>query len=409
MILQLPNPHPGQLQVLQSNAKYKVLMCGRRWGKSLICQLISLQSIFEGQRVAYITPTNSLGKEFYREVLKIIQPYLQHIYQDKLDQYLKVNGTDLRIEIKNGGETGTLEFFSGEPEALEKGLRGRKFHKVIVDEAAKINDLENAWINVILPTLIDYDGDALLVSTPRGMNYFYSLYQLGLKGETDYASWNFRTHDNPYLNVAVLAKMQKAMTAAAYKQEMLAEPTANERNPFSADAIQRNTMPELSKNETIVYGIDLGSRVDYSVIVGLDEDGNMTHYDCFQLGWIETMEKLKTLPSTVVKVIDATGLGAPVYEQLENIVKHLRPFVFTNSSKQAIVQQLIKDVETDQVKFLEPVAKELSTMEQYETAHGNMKFEAQPGFHDDSVMALAMANHYRTKEHVKKSWRVYTA
>lgn len=390
-------PHPGQQLVLDSTAKYKVLCCGRRWGKSLISQLISLEAIFSGQRVGYVTPTNSLGKEFYNEMLKLLKDIPQN--------YLKVNGTDLRIEIKGLGK---IEFYSGEPEALEKSMRGRKFHKVIIDEAAKIQDLENAWINIISPTLIDYDGEALIVSTPRGKNFFYQLYLKGLEKIDEFESWNFPTDTNPHLPKKAVERLKESMPVSSYRQEMLAIPTENDDNPFPADNIARNTVRELSKEPTVVFGIDLGRKHDPTVIIGVDKGGSMTYYKSFQLSWPETIQTIKDLPSAVLKIMDATGLGDVVYGQLELEVKHLRAFVFTNQSKARIVQQLIKDVEMDQVKFTKEVADEMYTFEQIESTNGNMKYEAQPGYHDDRIMSFAMANHYKKYGAGDNNFRLYS-
>lgn len=399
MQITLPEPHEGQQKVLNSTAKVRILMCGRQWGKSLICQVISIQGMFNKENIAYVTPTNSLGKEFYRQVLKILIDVPQNL--------VKTNGTDLRIELWNGG---TLEFFSGEPEALEKSMRGRRFHKVIIDEAAKINDLENAWINVVLPTLLRHDGDALLVSTPRGKNYFYELYKLGLERIGDYESFNYSTHDNPYLTDKAKERIKNTMTPARYRQEILAIPTENEDNPFPADKILANTIPDLSKNETVVFGIDCGRKHDPTVIIGLDKEGSMTYFKSLPIGlpWPEQTVYIQDLPTHINKIIDSTGVGDPFVQFLEEVdVRQLRRFQFTSASKMRIMKQLILDVCNDQVKFIREVADELFTMEQREGLADRVKYEAQAGFHDDRVMALAMANFYRRQALGNTNFRLY--
>jgi hypothetical protein len=150
-------PHAAQQEVLDSVARFRVLMCGRRFGKSLISQIISLLECSKGHKIAYITPTYLLAKAFFSELDKV------------LPSSVKRNASDLKIEM-NGG---VVRFFTGE--RLDN-LRGLKFHLVLIDEASFIPDLEDGWINSIRPTLTDYRGKAIFLSTPRGKNYFYSLF-----------------------------------------------------------------------------------------------------------------------------------------------------------------------------------------------------------------------------------------
>ena len=74
----LKKPHDAQKQVLNSKARFIVLMCGRRWGKSLICQNISIKDALKGRLVAYITPTYQLAKVFFEDMSK---SYLQRLQQ----------------------------------------------------------------------------------------------------------------------------------------------------------------------------------------------------------------------------------------------------------------------------------------------------------------------------------------
>jgi hypothetical protein len=160
--IKLPKPHPAQKQVLDSEARFRVMMCGRRFGKSLISQNISIETGLKRQHVAYITPTYQLGKMFFKEICKILP-----------DKVYKKNETDLLIDFVTGG---SVRFYTGE--RLD-AMRGTKYHLVIIDEASYIPNLEDGWNNSIRPTLTDYKGKAIFLSTPRGKNYFYSMFMRG--------------------------------------------------------------------------------------------------------------------------------------------------------------------------------------------------------------------------------------
>ncbi len=129
--------------------------------------------MIHGKKVAYITPSFSLAKEFYDTIIRFIP-------QKAVQSYSKV---DLTIKLHTGG---TLKFFSGEAIST---IRGRTFDRIIIDEAAIIPDLGNYFERDIQPTLATTNGDALFVSTPNGMNYFYSIFLKGKYKVDDYESF----------------------------------------------------------------------------------------------------------------------------------------------------------------------------------------------------------------------------
>lgn len=388
----LPKPHKGQLKVLNSTARFKVMCCGRRFGKTLICQIIAIQSMLEGQKIAYVTPSFDLGKEFFKEVVKYFPKA-----SIKTD-----NKSDLLIELNTGG---SLKFLSGE--ALNS-FRGRKFHKVIIDEAAFVTDLENAWYTSIRPTLSDYQGEAIFISTPRGKNFFYTLFLKGKNKEDGYESFHFASNENPYFPPDEFEVARQSIPEAKFNEEYLAIPGENSANPFSQRTIKNNTISLLSENETVVYGIDIAKYNDYTVIIGMDEDGAMTHFDRFQMPWEFNMQKIKDLPSNTMKVMDATGVGDVVFEMLAKDVLNLHPFKFTAQTKPMIMQELIKDAEMNKIKFNSFVADEMFVFEAKLTGTGYVKYEAMQGYHDDAICALAIANHKRKNAFSINNWQLYT-
>lgn len=377
--LKLPKPHKGQQQVLNSKARFKVLLCGRRWGKSLISQIISIIGCVNAKQIAYVTPTYQLGKIFFQDILKLLPD----------DLIKSANKSDLRIELITGG---SLSFLTGEN--LD-AFRGRKFHTVIIDEAAFITDLENAWLNSIRPTLTDYKGEALFISTPRGKGYFYSLYLKGLDKVDGFESFHFTTYDNPYIDAAEIDAAKNELTEAAFKQEYLAEPTENANAVIGMDYINANVIPELSKEETLVFGIDLAKYKDWTVIYGMDATGKQSYFHRFQKSWTDTKDIIKALPAYTLKVVDSNGVGDVVVEELQQTVINLQGFKFTTVSKPQIVKKLALDIEKGNIKYTQPLANELSVFEYKYTSTGHIKYEASSGNTDDIVMAAALANFHK--------------
>ena len=285
MRIEFSAAHINQKPILESQARFNVLMCGRRFGKSELCLIKIVKTACFGQNLAYITPTYKLAKVFFNKLGNAL-PYPK-------------NQSDLKIDFPNGG---SVEFFTGE--RLD-GLRGRKFHGVIIDEAAFISDLESGWLNSIRPTLTDYKGWAMFLSTPRGQNYFYSLFNKG--GEKDWASFKYTTYDNPYIDRDEIEDAKRQLPAAVFEQEYMANPMENAANPFGNEHI-RNCIRPMSNREPVVFGIDLAKSYDYTVIIGLDSEGNTAFFSRFQKDWNSTKQEILNLPKKPI-IIDSTGVG----------------------------------------------------------------------------------------------------
>ncbi|HLS53202.1 MAG TPA: terminase family protein [Tissierellaceae bacterium] len=387
----LNRPHEGQQTFLDSPKRFKVLMCGRRWGKSDISKNLSIDYMLNSKSVAYITPSYQLAKVFYEDVLLILP---NELIKSK-------NKSDLVIELITGG---SLSFFTGEkPDAL----RGRKFHLVIIDEASYVKDLKNAWNNAIRPTLTDYRGDAIFISTPRGKDFFNSLFDRGQnKEEKEWESFRFTSYENPYIDPAEIEMAKMELPENAFRQEYLAIPSENVANPFGMDNIQKNVIKKLSDKPSVIYGIDLAKTTDWSVIIGLDGDGNMSHYDRFQLDWTATKDKIRALPRSVVKHIDSTGVGDVIVEELQKEMSNIEGFKFTGSSKPQLILSLIKSIEEGKVKYTEDLVDELSVFEYKLGVSGHVKYEAMSGYHDDKVIALALANYLWKAKQQTGNWSI---
>lgn len=368
--IKLNKPHEGQKAVLESQARFRVLMCGRRWGKSLISRNIAITGALEGQTVGYVTPNYHLAKVFFDEIAEVLPT-----------EVAVANKSDLTFKFVTGGQ---IRFFTGE--RLDN-FRGLRLHVVIIDEAAYIPYLQEAWNNAIRPTLTDFQGKALFISTPRGKDFFYQLY---LRNEGDWQSFKYTTYDNPYILRSEIDEAKASLPKAAFEQEYLANPAENAANPFGIDFIRQN-IKSLSNANPVCYGIDLAKSYDYTVIVGLDGDGNVCHFDRFQSDWSDTKRRILHLDN-VPKLVDATGVGDPIVEEMQREDPLVEGFKFTSTSKQQLMEGLTVSIQQGAIGYPDGIiVDELSMFEYVYTKHG-VKYSAPDGMHDDAVCALALAN-----------------
>jgi phage FluMu gp28-like protein len=376
MDLILPELHTNQQKIFDSPARFRVVMCGRRFGKSELSQVEIIINALYGKNVAYITPTYKLSKTFFDKLITIV-PF-------------ENNKSELIVRFPNGG---SIEFFTGE--RLDN-LRGRKFHLVIVDEASFIPNLEDGWLNSIRPTLTDYKGRALFLSTPKGKNYFYSMFMKGMANEDNWESFKFTTYDNPYIDKDEIDEASKQLPSVVFEQEYMANAMENASNPFGSQYINDCTK-EISSLPVSYYGIDLAKSVDWSVIIGLDANGDVSYFDRFQKDWKQTKESILLLDRSKPVLIDSTGVGDAITEDLQKGFNHMEGFKYTSTSKQQLMELLASSIQKKEIGFpTGPIKEELEVFEYVYTPTG-VRYNAPQGFHDDCVNALALANKCKQK------------
>lgn len=374
MQIELPELHDNQQIIFDSPARFRVVMCGRRFGKSELAQVEITAAALKGEQVAYITPTYQLAKTFFSKLIKAL-PF-EH------------NKSDLIITCPNDGK---IEFYTGE--RLDN-LRGRKFHLVVVDEASFQSNLQEGWQNSIRPTLTDYRGRALFLSTPKGKNYFYSLFMKS--GEPNWQCFKFTTYDNPYIDKDEIEEAKRMLPGAVFNQEYMADPMENAANPFGSQHIISCIRP-MAQGKAQFYGIDLAKSVDWTVIVGINQAGHVCDFRRFQKDWASTKAEILTLDKGTPVMIDSTGVGDAITEDLQRSFQSMEGFKYTASSKQQLMELLAQQIHQGGVGYPDnEIRRELDIFEYQYTSTG-VRYNAPAGFHDDCVNALALAIKCRDK------------
>ena len=368
----LPELHENQQKVISEAERFNVLDCGRRWGKSVLATNLISETSINGDPAGYFAPTYKLLEGTYKETKDILDPLIKRKHDNQF------------IELITGG---LIEFWSlDNPNAG----RSRKYKRSVIDEAAFVKYLWEAWTQAIRPTLTDLKGDAWLLSTPRGKNDFYKLYQRGVSGEPGWKSWQMPTHTNPYIDKNELEDAKLDLPESAYNQEYLALFSDNVANPFGIEFIKKCLKP-LSKESPLVFGVDLAKSVDWTVVIGLDKNGDVCLFERWQSDWGQTKNRIKQLVGSKPALIDSTGVGDPIFEDLSKSCSGLEKFVFTSPSKQKIMEGLASAIQNSKVSVIQGIMYD--ELESFEYIYGRMgvKYSAPDGLHDDCVCALALA------------------
>lgn len=382
--LVLPGYHPNQLAIRNSLGRFNVLCNGRRWGKDILQRNVAIENLLQGKRHGWYEPVYKDTIENWDWIVSTLRP----ITKDKSEQ-------ERRIETTTGG---VIEMWSLED---KDASRGRYYDYVTINEAAKIRHLEYSWNYVIRMILMDTQGSALICSTPRGYDFFHSLFVNGQDEQRDeWRSWQRTSWDNPYLARAELEEAKNTLPEITYRQEIMAEFVTSDGMVFRRvhDAAVLQPIDEPEEGHQYIAGVDVAAAVDYTVVSVMDTASkDMVYMDRFnRVDYPVLEDRLESVYrrfKLTSMTIESNSMGQGVIDHLIRRNMRIIPFTTTSATKQTIIQGLQSAFEHGNIKILDnPVlVGELLSFESRKTPSGNYQFSAPEGQHDDCVMSLAMA------------------
>jgi len=239
--------HTTQKVVARDTHRFRVVNCGRRWGKTTlaILEMVAKALYKDDARICYIAPTYQQARDIaWAELKKVCLPIVNNINESRLE-----------ITIFNS-KGGTSTIWLRGWESIET-LRGQKFDFIVIDEIASMRNYWLNWQEVIRPTLTDTKGHALFISTPKGFNHFYDLYNFQ---DEDYKSFHFSTYDNPHLPVEEIDKAKKELPEDRFCQEYMADFRKNEGLVYKEFNCDLHIFDKEINKEGMEYisGIDFG-------------------------------------------------------------------------------------------------------------------------------------------------------
>jgi len=377
----LPALHISQRRVADSDVRFRVLACGRRWGKTRLGAALCIEVALRGGRAWWIAPSYPISTVGWRIIKRLA---------------MQIPGAEIRkverlVTFPTGGEVQVRS--ADNPDSL----RGEGLNFAVLDECAFMK--EAAWAEAIRPALSDREGRAMFISTPKGRNWFWRLWQRCQDGSQDeWRGWQLPTSDNPYIADGEIEAARKGSTEKIFQQEYLAMFLEDAGGVFRRvmDAATATALDVGKKGRQYIIGADWGRSNDYTVLTVLDvEAREMVHIDRFtQIDYNIQAGRLKALynrfPGTIIA--EYNSMGGPIVERLQMEGLPVTGFTTTNKTKETIIRGLESAFENNELRILnDPVLiGELQAYEQERMAVG-WRFGAPPGMHDDTVMSLALA------------------
>lgn len=384
--IRLYKPHKAQKELHGCSSRFRIVASGRRFGKTLACvnELLKFSWEHPASLCWWISPTYSQSRIAFRLAVKGIPGVI-----------LKSTQNPMEIVLHNGS---IIQFNSTDQ---PDNLRGQGVHFMVVDEAAHIND--DVWDNVLRATLSDTEGKAIIISTPRGIgNWFHRLWCMGddqYNDYKDYTSFTFPTSANPYISRAELEEVERTLPKDIFRQEYLAEFLEDGGSVFSGVSYCiAGELEEPIPEREYILGVDLAKHTDWTFIVVLDVLKNhVVHTARFnRIDYSIQVLRIQEVSRRYNKariIMDSTGVGDPILEQVKMTGLSVDGFQFTNKSKQQLIEHLAVQIEQKQVTFpdIRILINELLSYQYELTRAGNISYSAPGSLHDDAVIALALA------------------
>lgn len=388
-IIRTPDPHAKQKGFQDSLAKRKVIVAGRRGGKTTGMAILAADKAMDGRRVLEAAPTADQTGAFWDAVKKYFADPIAAgvVYK---------NETDRLIELPNGGRIRCKTAHDADT------LRGDYADLLILDEYEMMKP--NAWDEVGAPMLLDNDGDAVFIGTPMRKNHFFKMYARAQSDDTGrWEAWKFTSYDNPHLSKDALEEITFDMTQEAYRQEILAEFLDNDGAVFHNIGACMNAPivhePYGHHGHYVVMGVDWGQMQDHTAVsVGCTEcmmelfKWRVKGMD-YPTQQAKLFEIVKTWKPKIV-LAETNAMGLPIIQQLrKDGMYQIQGFDTTPSTKPQLIRNLALSFERAEWQFQDdPVWT--SELEAYEEKvskiTGRSQFSAPDGVHDDTVIARAL-------------------
>ncbi len=405
MKVRLFKPHLKQRecinQIEESKSKYIIIDCGRQFGKSMLATNLLLKWSLENQNSVsfWVSPIYSQAKKVFDELVKALKPS---------GLIASTNRSEVWIKFKNGS---TIHFKSAEK---PDNLRGYTLDFLVMDEAAFMRD--SIWDEILRPATLVRGKRILFISTPKGKNYFYTLYMRGISEEyPDYLSLKYTSYDTPFITEDEINEAKNTLPTDIFNQEIMAEFIEDGGEVFRGYSQSQviNKWIEPSPTERYWAGIDLGRQNDFTVVTIINNFNQVCYiYRERRNNWVNIVDNIvQVLQKYNAKAfVEVNSIGDVIYEQIKRKYNRIEPFNTTSSSKDEIINNLIVQI-NDQILLLptkdlfEPLDTELRVFTfEYSTKSRKVRYFAPAGFHDDCVMSLAIAvdskNHLIPKKFV---------
>jgi hypothetical protein len=384
---------PRQLEMVTHPARILWVGTASKTGKSAASYCWLIEGLLKGQACGFVGAWFYRSKRAFDECKNLLQPFIAA-------RTVRINEGRLQITASGGGY---IDFLSGDnPDSLF----GSNFDRLVLDESSR------------MPRAIHAAALTVISATGGKLRCLFNL-ELGSKNwsvsnllrvqrmtaeERERVSEDFMCFPtdpllvDPQLVLTLKNQMPLPLWQALYQAKIPDSDCSLFRNLDKIFVGQERDTP--AENVRYFLGCDLARKTDFTSLTVISEDGEVVAGERFsQMDWSLQVQKAALLYRTfkcVKCVVDATGVGDPICEALEDEGLEVERFIFTQPSRKALLEELI--LSCDNASFTVPASSkfeiyraELESFE-FQIGEGTGAKYTAPG-HDDTVFSLALCVH----------------
>lgn len=379
ILVERPKLTKYQKDILYSKARFTVTKGATKIGKTFPHLFWLFErahdNIKPGANYWWVAPIFAQAKIAFNRIRRLAVPLGYRINESEL--FIET-GSDSRIWFKGADK----------PDSLY----GEDVFAAVFDEFTRAK--EEAWF-ALRSTLTHTKGPCKFIGNSKGRkNWGHRLWLKAKAGEPGYEAFRVTAYDAVEAGILDREEVEQAkrdLPETAFKELYLAEDLDDQANPFGIEHLKRQIGP-MSNREPICFGIDLAKSVDWTVVVGLDREGYICYLERWQSDWAQTRRRIIDIVGSKPALIDSTGVGDPIVEDVKEECYGVEGFFFTSKSKQQIMEGLASAIQKGIIHIVDGIMyNELESFE-YEYSRAGVKYGAPSGMHDDIVCALALAN-----------------
>jgi hypothetical protein len=302
---------PPQFKVFRCAERFRVLVAGRRFGKTYLALVELCRVAFQKDKKAkawYVAPT-------YRQAKRVAWKALKQMTKEYWSR--KPNETDLTIELISGGSIslrGADNYDS---------LRGDGLDFIVLDEYASM--APEAWTEVLRPALADRQGKALFIGTPHGRNHFFDLHEAA-ENQPHWASFTFTTAQGGNVTREELESATHELDERTFRQEFQAsfENMGVGRAYYAFDRTLNVRVLRYDPKQPLFWALDFNMNPLCSVL-GQNYNGKVFILDELILPDSRTLAACEEFLERTQKWVGAPDLtGFPEGEALEVVRRQLQ-------------------------------------------------------------------------------------
>ena len=392
-----PYLYPAQLDAIFCVERYGITEASTKSGKTVGSIAWFVEQGLAGQRgwnYWWVAPGYNQAEIAYRRIKNALTKGAFTAFDTPTPRIVLLNGAWLWFKSADNADA----------------LYGEDVYAAVVDEASRV--AETAW-HAIRSTLTATRGPIRLIGNVKGRkNWFYVLArqaELEMLAEPDAAKRRMHyariTADDAVaagvLDAEEIEDAKQTLPERIFRELYYAEPGDDTGNPFGLEHIRACTVDSLAPGPVVAWGIDLAKKQDYFVCIGLNANGQVSEFHRWRgVPWRASIRRVWHLVGEdVPALVDSTGVGDPVLEELQVEHGNFFGYNFSPASKQKLMEGLAVSIQSREISFPKGyIPSELEMFEYEERPNSaQVRYSAPEGHNDDCVCSLALARQMWTE------------